>query len=164
VNSFGRIEPILNGQIRQGFQNLIDQESLNSVVSPDKLEIVSVRDFYLNTAESVLLAGDIVRSPFAVSVRYQEKGTVNGVFVQGTLNVQGILELEFQGGVLRDVRVVSFDDSQGLERFGRQLGFISHYDGRFVMSIVPPVVRFGLSKPEVQSEVVGLLNTQMRQR
>ncbi len=86
--------------------------------------------------------------PFAADIRYREAG-MDGITNQGTINSFGAIQFIFEDqNKVQDIRILVFDDSQKLERFGRSIGTINQYNIDFIKSIVYPLLKNYLSKDE----------------
>lgn len=51
------------------------------------------------------------------------------------MNLEGLIILSFQNGVVVDIQIEHYADSQEVERWGRKLGDIDQYDGEFIKGV-----------------------------
>ncbi len=102
--------------------------------------------------------------PFATDIRYREAGLLDWGWTssthQGTINSFGIIQVTLgDEKEAQDIKILFFDDSKSLERFGRQkLGTIDQYDINFVKSIVYPLLRKYLSKDENKEKLLEFID------
>lgn len=141
-------------------KKLIDQINVN--LWNDDVSIDSIRDlvlqaFDIRTVDIVRHCGGYVIVPFVIDIHYREND-FNG-FVSGTINSFGILRIITNKGMVTNIKILKFDDSYILERFGRKIGMIDQYDLSFIESIIFPLLRNYLSSDKNKDQLLELIES-----
>lgn len=155
------IEIVKEGVIDPKLSEQIDVTHWNQKVSLSQLKWLQIQNFDIKVSQIIAPSNSSLEIivPFAVGVRFQERGTVSQALVQGTINAEGLIILSFQNGAVVDIRVEHYDDSQDGERWGRKLGTIDQYDAEFIKGVITKPLEHYLSEPNSQANLLELLKT-----
>ena len=150
------MEIVRREEINQNLANQVNTDLWNEVVSIDSMRDLVLQAFDIWTVDIRRLCGYSI-IPFATDIRYRMAGWWNALH-QGTINSFGAIRVIVDNEeVVRDIKILRFDDSQTAERHGRKMGTIDQYDIHFIEGIVFPLLKNYLSTEENKEKLLGFL-------
>lgn len=109
-------------------------------ISLERFHILQLREFDILTT-GIQIAENRIEVPFAMGIRYQDRGQVARAYIQGTLNVLGRIVLTIEGRKITRISIYQYYDSNGIEVLGRKLGFLDEFDGTFASTVLESVLK-----------------------